>query len=203
MIIGEPRDAVGAAAIAARLGLESTGVTFPVTKRDDKVREPATEPSPILVGRTNALVSQLVKIGRARIDDLEAGDGAVQIVPRAFGNATATVVAGGDAAGADAASAYLARRVPYVWDVARGAFTLDDVSAEVARFLSARSGAGQAGLAVQEVEDPPEGDRRARPSSRLRRSCSSRSAIRRSSSTWANRCSARSRTRRSPSRARA
>ncbi|MBE3108903.1 MAG: hypothetical protein IMZ46_00070, partial [Acidobacteria bacterium] len=141
-----------AAAIATRLGLESTGVTFPLTKRDDKVRDPATEPSPILIGRTNALVQQLVKIGRARVDDLQAGDGAVQIVPRAFGNATATVVAGGDTVGADAASAYLSRRVPYVWDVARGAFTLDDVSTEVSRFLSARSGAGQAGQVVQELD---------------------------------------------------
>ncbi|MBE3135422.1 MAG: hypothetical protein IMZ55_18300, partial [Acidobacteria bacterium] len=152
LIIGEPREALGAAAIATRLGLESTGVTFPLTKRDDKVRDPATEPSPILIGRTNALVQQLVKIGRARVDDLQAGDGAVQIVPRAFGNATATVVAGGDTAGADAASAYLSRRVPYVWDVARGAFTLDDVSTEVSRFLSARSGAGQAGQVVQELD---------------------------------------------------
>ena len=45
-----------------------------------------------------------MKIGKARLDDLQPGEGAVQIVPRAFGNATATLVAGADAAGTDAAS---------------------------------------------------------------------------------------------------
>ncbi len=49
-----------------------------------------------------------MKIGRARLDDLRPGEGAVQIVPRAFGDATATVVAGADAAGTDAAGQYLA-----------------------------------------------------------------------------------------------
>ena len=66
-----------------------------------------------------------MKIGKARLDDLQPGEGAVQIVPRAFGNATATVVAGADAAGTDAAAMYLARRVPYVWDNARGSFWLE------------------------------------------------------------------------------
>jgi hypothetical protein len=34
-----------------------------------------------------------VKIGKARLDDLQPGEGAVQVVPKAFGNATATLVA--------------------------------------------------------------------------------------------------------------
>ena len=92
-------------------------MTLPITKRDDKVKEPGDEPSPILVGRNNALVQQLVKIGKTRLDDLQPGEGEVQIVPRAFGNATATVVAGADPAGTLAASRYLAGRAPYLWDV--------------------------------------------------------------------------------------
>src|SRR5207248_5586938 len=106
----------GAAHIAARLGLETTGITLPLTRVAEKVRTPEREPSPILVGRSNTLVERLVKIGKARLDDLLPGEGAVQIVPKAFGNATATVVAGADAAGTDAAASYLGRRVPYVWD---------------------------------------------------------------------------------------
>ena len=85
-------------------GLETTGITLPLTRVADKVRTPEREPSPILVGRSNALVERLVKIGKARLDDLQPGEGAVQIVPKAFGNATATVVAGADAAGTDAAA---------------------------------------------------------------------------------------------------
>jgi hypothetical protein len=152
ILLGDAADSFGAAHIAARLGLESTGVTLPIARPAAKVRDPAREPNPILVGRTNPLVADLVKIGRARLDDLQAGEGVVQIVPRAFGNATATVVAGADPAGAEAAALYLARRAPYVWDNVRGSLTADDVAGHLSRFLAARSGAGQAALALGELE---------------------------------------------------
>jgi len=151
IVLGGAQDSLGAAHIAARLGLESTGISLPLTKTDDKIRDPSREPSPILVGRTNTQVRQLVKIGRAKLDDLQPGQGTIQIVPRAFGVATATVVAGADQAGTDAASLYLARRVPYLWDIARGAFSYDDLIDETARFLGGKNGAGQAAQAVQEL----------------------------------------------------
>jgi hypothetical protein len=152
LVIGDGFESLGAAHIAARLGLESTGITLPIGKIDRKVKEPNREPSPILVGRNNTLVQQLVKIGKTRLDDLQAGDGVIHIVPRAFGNATATVVAGADAAGTDAACDYLARRNPYIWDMARGAPMLEDVGTRLTRFLQARSGAGQASQALGEID---------------------------------------------------
>ncbi|HET7619819.1 MAG TPA: hypothetical protein VFK20_15035, partial [Vicinamibacterales bacterium] len=157
VIVGGADDAMGAAHIAARLGLESTGVTFPIAKADGDVRDPSREASPILVGRTNRLTADLVKIGRARLDGLQPGEGVVEVVPNAFGNVTATVVAGADAAGTDAAAMYLARRVPYVWDNTRGALSDDDVIAETANFFRGRSGAAQAGRAVHELDDVIEG----------------------------------------------
>jgi len=96
--------------------------------------------------------AQLVKIGKARLDDLQPGDGVIQIVPRAFGAATAAVVAGADEAGAEAAAFHLARRVPFLWDTGRGAPSLQDLKTDAARFFQARSGAGQAGLALAELE---------------------------------------------------
>jgi hypothetical protein len=152
LVIGDAGESLGAAHIAARIGLETTGITLPIAKIDRKIREPNRELSPILVGRNNLLVQQLVKIGKTRLDDLESGEGMIHLVPRAFGNATATVVAGADAAGTEAACDYLARRVPYIWDVARGAPELDQVVTHVTRFFQARSGAGQASQAIGELE---------------------------------------------------
>jgi len=152
IVLGEPADSLGAAQIAARLGLETTGITLPLTRVADKVRTPEREPSPILIGRSNALVERLVKIGKARTDDLKPGEGAVQIVSKAFGNATATVVAGADAAGTDAAASYLARRVPYVWDNARGSLSLGEVALQANRFLQARTAAGQASQIDTELD---------------------------------------------------
>ncbi|MBI4476216.1 MAG: hypothetical protein HY654_03525, partial [Acidobacteria bacterium] len=152
LILGPGSESLGAAHVAARLGLDATGVTLPVTKPDTKVREAAREPSPILFGRRNSLVQQLAKIGKARLDDLQPGDGVIQIVPRAFGSATATIVAGADEAGTEAAALYLGRRVPYVWDVARGAASLGDVASDAARLFQAKSPAGQAALASRELD---------------------------------------------------
>lgn len=152
MVLGSAADALPAAHLAARIGLETTGVTLPLVRTADEVRDPAREPSPILIGRDNRHVQDLAKIGRVDVATLAPGEGVVQIAPRAFGNLTATVVAGGDAAGAEAAADYLARRVPYVWDTRRGALSIADVKTEVARFLAARSGAGQAAQALTEID---------------------------------------------------
>ena len=153
IVVSRGADTLGAAHIAARLGLESTGVTVPIVKFDSSVREPQREQNPILVGRGNELVDRLVKIGKARVDDLRPGEGVVQIVPQAFGTSRATVVAGADDAGTDAAAAFLARRAPYIWDTRRGAPSIEDVTSDVSRFLQARSGAGQASQALSELDD--------------------------------------------------
>ena len=157
IVLGGASDSLGAVHVAARLGLESTGVTFPIAQADYEIREFAREPSPILVGRDNTLTTELVKIGRVHLDDLRPGEGAVQIVPRAFGSATAAVVAGADAAGTEAAALYLARRAPYVWDNRRGAPTLSDVTSEISKFLKGASGAGQAGQALREIDSVVDG----------------------------------------------
>lgn len=157
LVLGRDADAVNAAHIATRLGLESTGITLPITRAVGRINDPALEVSPILVGRDNPLVDTLAKIGRVRLTDLKPGQGLVQVVPRAFGGQTSTVVVGSDAAGTEAASRYLAERLPFVWDVRRGSLKLEDVATEMTRFLQARSGAGQASLMLSELDKALDG----------------------------------------------
>src|SRR4051812_46780728 len=152
IVVGDARDSFGATHIATRLGLETTGITLPLARDARKVTNAAGEPNPILVGRTNDLVRQLVKIGKARLDDLQAGEGAIQVVPRAFGAGTATVVAGADTGGTDAAAMYLARRTPYLWDTTRGALSLDDLKEHSTDFFAAKTGGAQASLALRELD---------------------------------------------------
>jgi murein tripeptide amidase MpaA len=153
IVVGDAKESIGAAHIATRLGLETTGITLPLARDARKITNAGGEPNPILVGRSNELVRQLLKIGKARLDDLKPGEGAIQMVPRAFGAHTATVVAGADAAGTDAAAMYLARRLPYVWDTARGALGLDDVKEHASEFFAAKTGGAQASLAIRELDD--------------------------------------------------
>lgn len=149
LVGGDAREVLGATDIAVRLGLETTGITFPIARSDASVLHPRNEPSPILVGRDNLLVQALAAQGKVRLDDLKAGEGLIQLVPRAFGTATATVVAGADVAGADAATAHLARRLPFVWATRPGDPTLEDMKTEALDFFAARSTAGQAAQAVE------------------------------------------------------
>ena len=153
MFFGASPDNLSAANIAARLGLESTGMALPIARKADEVADMSRETNPMLIGRDNTHVDALVKIGRAQLDDLKAGDGVVQIVPRAFGNATATVVAGADRAGADAAASYLARRVPYLWDNSRGSFSLEHLETQVTNIFAAKTGGAQASAALNVVDD--------------------------------------------------
>lgn len=153
IFIGPSPDNLGAAHIAARLGLESTGMSLPIARKADELPDLSRETNPILVGRDNQHVETLVKIGKARIDDLAPGEGVVEIVPRAFGAATATIVAGADAAGADAAANYLARRAPYLWANNRGAFSLDHLETQVASVFGAKTSGGQAAMAVSAVDE--------------------------------------------------
>jgi hypothetical protein len=153
ILFGAPAESLGAAHIGARLGLDSTGISLPIARSARDVEDPSREASPILVGRDNRHVDALVKIGRARLDGLAPGEGVVQIIPRAFGGVTATVVAGADSAGTLAAATYLARRAPYVWETRRGSPALADVTRQAADAFNARLPIGQAALAVAAVDE--------------------------------------------------
>jgi hypothetical protein len=153
IVVGSAKESLGATHIATRLGLETTGITLPLARDARKITNAGAEPNPILVGRDNELVRQLLKIGKATVEDLKPGEGAIQIVPRAFGAPTATVVSGADAAGTDAAAAYLARRLPYLWDSARGALGLDDVKEHATDFLALKTGGSQASLAIRDLDE--------------------------------------------------
>ena len=48
---------------------------------------------------------------------------------------------------------YLARRLPYVWDTARGALGFDDVKEHASDFFSVKTGGSQASLAIRELDD--------------------------------------------------
>ena len=55
--------------------------------------------------------------------------------------------------GTDAASMYLARRLPYLWDTTRGALSLDDLKEHATDFFAAKTGGAQASLALRELDD--------------------------------------------------
>jgi hypothetical protein len=142
----------GAVDLAARLGLESTGVAVPIAKPATTIAAPESEPILVLIGTSHPLVDRLVRNHAWERPSLEPGEGLIQLVKNAFGEKSALIVTGGDAAGVDRAVRQLAERFPHIWARGKDRTTLDDVEDDVRRFLAGRSPAGQAAMSLYKLD---------------------------------------------------
>src|SRR4030095_1253307 len=78
--------------LAARLGLESTGVALPIAKPANAITTTQSEPMLVLAGVSHPLVEQLIRNGKWQRPTLAPGEGLIQVVPKAFGEKSALVV---------------------------------------------------------------------------------------------------------------
>ena len=151
---GDGSSTIATAELGARLGLESTGLTFPLLGFDRELEDPEIERQPlVLVGGANTIVEELDRLGKLRGTPLDEGIGRIEVVPDALNQSSAVVVTGGDPVGETAAVDYLAARAPYLWDVRRGAPTLSDAKDVVRRLLDGRTAAAQAALGLGELDE--------------------------------------------------
>jgi hypothetical protein len=144
--------AVGTTDLAARLGLESAGISVPIAVAPDAVTEPDEEPTLVLVGRDHAVVERLVKEGKLEAATLAPGQGLVRVVKKAFGDKPALVITGGDDRGVSRALRQVSERFPHVWSRGKDRTTIDDVEEDLRTLLSGRSPAGQAATALYKLE---------------------------------------------------
>ena len=148
--------------LAARLGLESTGLTVPLTKRPDQIESPAQEPVMVLMGTADPgngagapahpLIAQLADSGKIDLGDLGPGHGLIELVPDAFGGKPSLVVAGRDPSGAALAGSRLAQVFPHVNERGDGAPVLDDIEYELWATLSGHAPAGQAAIGLYKLD---------------------------------------------------
>ncbi len=141
-------DPEGVLALAARLGLESAGMVFPMAAA--RIDDPGQEPTLVVVGTADgsALAADLAPPG------LAPGEGYVGVVPEAFGKKPALLVTGGDREGLSRALQQTAVAFPHL-DAANRATdhpTADAVEFAAWKFLSARTPGGQAAAAVYKLE---------------------------------------------------
>jgi zinc carboxypeptidase len=147
-------DGDGTAAVpdlAARLGLESTGIAVPIAKTPKAIAAPESEPMLVLIGQSHPIVETLIKNHKWERPPLEPGEGLIQVVRKAFGEKSALIVTGGDAAGVDRAVRQLAERFPHIWARGKDRTTLDDVEDQLRRFVAGRTPAGQAAIGLYKL----------------------------------------------------
>jgi zinc carboxypeptidase len=138
--------------LAARLGLESTGVSLPLVVPASAIDAPQSEPTLVLAGTGHPLIERLVKDGKVDVSGLQPGEGLIRVVKKAFADKTAVIVTGGDASGVRAALREMAEHWPNVSARGKDRTTLEDVADDVRRSLSGQTPIGQAATALYKLD---------------------------------------------------
>jgi hypothetical protein len=153
LYVPEGNAGIAMANLAARMGLETTGISLPLAT-------PAPNAA-VRDIRTKAVVEAGSEVGKEaerklREEDtaateadpaLSSGEGELRIVDKAFGRQPAVLVRGDDA-GMSAALGLLSGHFPNVWEPGKQFASLEEMRYDLHRFFSLRSSAGQAAAAM-------------------------------------------------------
>ncbi len=142
----------GLVELAARLGLESTGLVVPLVEPAASVDGPGGLPTLVLTGSDNELTVELADSGRVTTASVGPGEGLLRVVPRAFGEKPAFVVTGSDPAGAARALEYLSTTYPNLAERGKDRPTLDDVEALLWHALAGHAPEGQAAIGLYKLD---------------------------------------------------
>ncbi len=141
---------IAMANLAARMGMETTGISIPLATPADtaQVREI----------RTKSIVPESSEIGKEAARKLReespseppipTGQGELRVVDKAFGRQPAVVVRGDEAA----ALGLLSDHLPNLWEPGKQHLSIEEIRYDLHRFFSLRSSAGQASAALYRLD---------------------------------------------------
>jgi len=148
---------IAMANLAARMGLETTGITLPIASPADGATARDVTSQAVLAGDSALSAAALERL---RVRDtaaveaetpLAGGEGEVRIVDDAFGR-RAALLTEGDSQGASAALDLLASRFPNLWEQGKQYLSLEEIRYDLHRFFSLRSSSGQAAAALYHLD---------------------------------------------------
>src|SRR5579871_5851034 len=150
-----PAGAAGTAManLAARMGMETTGINLPLATPVDTATVRDVRAQAVIAG--DSVLSQEVE-KKLTVSDtaaaqaetpLTAGEGELRIVDDAFGR-RAAVWARGDQPGSTAALDLLAGHLPNLWEPGKQYLSVEEIRYDLHRFFSRRSGVGQASVGL-------------------------------------------------------
>jgi len=142
---------IAMANLAARMGLETTGITLPLATPDSGVALSDVRTKSVIVDG-----SDLAKEAERKLHDedatarepLAAGEGELRVVDKAFGRQSAVLVSGDRAA----ALGLLSEHFPNLWEAGKQYLSLEEIRYDLHRFFSLRSSAGQASVALYRLD---------------------------------------------------
>ncbi len=142
---------IAMANLAARMGLETTGITLPlatpdpgVALRDVRTRSVIVEGSDL----AKEAVRRLSTEDSTAKEPLPSGEGELRVVDKALGRQSAVLVSGDRAA----ALGLLSEHFPNLWEAGKQYLSLEEIRYDLHRFFSLRSSAGQASVALYRLD---------------------------------------------------
>jgi len=142
---------IAMANLAARMGLETTGITLPLATPDNGVAFRDVRTKSVIVEGSDLAKEAIRKL---REEDpipskgLAAAEGELRIVDKAFGRQSAVLVNGDRTA----ALGLLSEHFPNLWEAGKQNLSLEEIRYDLHRFFSLRSSAGQASVALYRLD---------------------------------------------------
>jgi Zinc carboxypeptidase len=141
---------IAMANLAARMGMETTGITLPLASPADKAIARDVRNKAVIAGDSPLARDAEQKL-RVSHGALAAGEGEADIVDDAFTRRPAVLVRG-DEAGSAAAIDFVAGHLPNLWEIGKQHLSIDEIRYDLHRFFSVRSSGGQAATALYHLE---------------------------------------------------
>ena len=141
---------VAMANLAARMGMEATGITLPLASPAEKAAARDVRNKAVIAGDSTLARDAEQKL-RTQHGALDTGQGEVDIVEDAFIRRPAVLVRGDDA-GEAAALDWVSSHASNLWETGKPNLAIDEIRYDLHRFFSLRSGAGQAAAALYHLE---------------------------------------------------
>ena len=129
---------IAMANLAARMGLETTGITLPLATPADAAGEIRTKS--VMAESSGRITNKMAAVPH--------GEGELRIVDRAFGRQPAVVARGDEAKALE----LLAGHFPNLWETGKKNLSLEEIRYDLHRFFSLRSSAGQASVAMYRLD---------------------------------------------------
>lgn len=156
---------VAMANLAARIGLETVGITLPLALPETGVTTPQVQGTPVIAegspaadhlrdllsAKANIDLDKLPPGGGRTLPALPAGEGELRVVEHAAGKSDALLIRG-DNAGASAALDYASNHLPYLWEANKRYASVEEVRDDLRHFFGLKSDVGQAAAALYHLD---------------------------------------------------
>jgi Zinc carboxypeptidase len=141
---------IAMANLAARMGMETTGITLPFATPADQAEVREIRTKSVVPESSAAGKEAAAKLREESPADpsVPTGNGELRVVDKAFGRQPAVLVRGDEAA----ALRLLADHFPNLWETGKKNLSLEEIRYDLHRFFSLRSSAGQASVALYRLD---------------------------------------------------